>query len=125
MFLMIAIVLLASSPSYAAVAAAANASIDFTNGVGLTLYGDDATAGNDVSIGRTSTNVGVAWQTNVNGYALMTQHKSGTKAYGSSYDSTAIYQTAGAVDPGTPAYNGGALTATDTKDFTGSDWNEM
>ncbi|MEZ4484965.1 MAG: hypothetical protein R2864_10355 [Syntrophotaleaceae bacterium] len=44
--------------------------------------------------------------TDLNGYALMTQHKSGTKAYGTSYDSTAIFQTVATdTDPGTPAYS--------------------
>ncbi|MCP3177401.1 hypothetical protein MJO47_09845 [Desulfuromonas sp. KJ2020] len=94
---------------------------------GATLYGDeaDASATTRTSIGRTSTGVAIAWYCDAggNGYAIATQHKSGTKAYGTSYDSTAIFQTPGSVDPGNPAWTGGALSATDTTDFTS--WNQM
>ncbi|BCA80214.1 hypothetical protein [Desulfuromonas sp. AOP6] len=95
---------------------------------GGTLYGDEAaaaTAATRTSIGKTSTGVAIAWYCDAggNGYAIATQHKSGTKAYGTSYDSTAIFQTPGSVDPGNPAWTGGALSATDTTDFTS--WNQM
>lgn len=79
-------------------------------------------------IGKCSTGVAIAWylDSTGGGYALMTQHKSGTKAYGTSYDSTAIYISVTDVTPGNFAYNSGALSATDTTDFTStSNWKKM
>lgn len=93
-----------------------------TNSAGTVV----AASADSALISKASTGVDVAWQTDANGYALMTQHKSGTKAYGSSYDSTAIYQTTAAdVTPGAPAYNNGALSATDTGDFSNTSWKAM
>jgi hypothetical protein len=90
----------------------ASVSIDLSgkDTTGLTLFAspDDATVTNATSIGKTSTGVGVAAVSNVNGYALITQHMNGTKAYGSAFDSTAIYQTIQDLVPG---------TAVDTTDF--------
>jgi len=86
-----------------------------------------ATATEDTTlIARSSTGVGVGWNTDVNGYSIMTQHKSGTKAYGSSFDSTVVYQTTSDnVDPGTVIYADGVLSATDTTDFSGTDWKAL
>jgi hypothetical protein len=114
------LVLTASSCFAAAATSAATSNIDFeTTGTGKTMRGDRTTAtATTAQIGKCSTGVAVAWSTSTAGYALMTQHKSGTKAYGSSYDSTAIYQWKANAAPGTAAYNSGALTATDTTDFT-------
>ena len=71
-------------------------------------------AATDTLIGKTSTGVGVGIRTLVTGYALTTQHVNGTKAYGSSYDSTSIYfldvDTVGTPKLGTP-------TQVDTTDF--------
>lgn len=119
---LLAALLLVASTCFAA--AEESGIIDFDS-TGLELFGDDDTAGNDVRIGKTSTGVSIAWQTSETAYALMTQHKNGTKAYGSSYDSTAIYQTAGSVKPGTAAYNGGELTQSDTTDFEADEWSAM
>lgn len=115
-----AVLLLAASSCFAAATTSnASSSINFTDGVGLTLHGDRGTASaSTAQIGKCSTGVSIAWKTSAAGYALMTQHKSGTKAYGSSYDSTAIYQWKANAAPGDAAYNSGALTATDTTDFT-------
>jgi len=124
------VLVFAATNSFAAIASGATGSLSFaTAGTGLEVHaaatGTAATASTAL-IGKTSTGVSVAWSTNTAGYALMTQHKSGTKAYGSSYDSTALYQTIVDATPGTPAYNSGALTATDTTDFaSASAWKAM
>lgn len=121
-----AVLVLSATFSFAAGGTSATGDIDFS-ATGQDLTGDPATATADTAlIGRCSTGVDVGWSTDVNGYALMTQHKSGTKAYGTSYDSTALFQTVATdTDPGTAAYNSGALTATDTTDFAGTDWKAM
>jgi hypothetical protein len=113
-----ALLALSASASFAGGTSGATGTIDFAN-TGQSLTGDAATATADTAlIGKCSTGVDMAWNTSANGYALMTQHKSGTKAYGTSYDSTAVYQSVATdTEPGTPAYNSGALTATDTTDF--------
>lgn len=118
--IMSAILVLTASSSFAAATTSnAASSINFTDGIGLSLHADKTTATKDTAlIGKNSTGVSTAWKTTTSGYALMTQHKSGTKAYGSSYDSTAIYQWKADGTPGTAVYNSGALTATDTADFT-------
>jgi len=120
------ILVLAATTSFAAGGSGATGGIDFS-ATGQSVTGDATTATADTAlIGKCSTGVDVAWSTDVNGYALMTQHKSGTKAYGTSYDSTALYQTVATdVDPGVAAYNSGDLTATDTTDFVTADWKAM
>ncbi len=45
----------------------------------------------NAKIGKLSTKVGLGWTTNANGYSIYTQHQQGTKAFGTSYDSTSIY----------------------------------
>ena len=85
---------------------------------GLTLFGakPGETASNaSPLIAKTSTGVGlgILVETDGTGYAHVTQHKQGSKAYGTSFDSTAIYTidvTVGTVKLGVP-------TATDTTDF--------
>jgi len=76
---------------------AATGSITFTTG-GKGLYGGKSgvtlqkgIAGTTL-IGTTSTNVGIGWNTSTGGYAINTQHLNGTKAFGTSFDSTAMYQ---------------------------------
>ena len=120
-----AILVLAASSSFAGGASGATGDIDFAT-TGKELTADPTTATADTAlIGKCSTGVDVAWNTSLTGYALMTQHQQGTKAYGSSYDSTALYQTLStSIDPGTPAYNSGALTAVDTTDFV-TGWKSM
>ena len=82
------------------------------------------TASKDTAlIGKCSTGVGVGWKTNVNGYALVTQHKNGTKAYGTSYDSTSIYTTVSDGTPGTVIL--GVPTTTLSTDFIGTNWKAM
>ncbi len=55
---------------------------------GEILFGD---AGN-IDIARASKGVKFGWSTGTLGYAIQTYHNSGTKLYGSAYDSTALYQ---------------------------------
>lgn len=73
---------------------------------GLTLYGaksGTATASSSL-IGKTSTGIGLGMVLDTTagaGYALKTQHKNGTKVFGSTFDSTSIYSKdvqAGTVD---------------------------
>ena len=42
------------------------------------------------TIGKLSTGVHLSWNTAAAGYAVITAHKSGVKAFGSAHDSTAI-----------------------------------
>lgn len=89
---------------------------------GLSVWGaktgDTAASGTNL-IGKTSTGVGVGMFSASTGYSTITQHKSGTKAFGSSMDSTAIYSI--------PVTAGTATTGPTTADsalFTGS-WTTM
>jgi hypothetical protein len=94
---------------------------------GATLYAgkagtDPSTAGADQkTIGKTSTGVAVGAKTATSGYCMLTQHKSGNKEYGSSYDSTAIYMI-DAVQ-GTPKLAN--PTATNSTDLVGTGWSTM
>ena len=73
---------------------------------GKTLYGvkSGTASSTSPSIGKTSTGVGLGMKVDATagaGYALETQHKNGTKAYGSAFDSTSVYSkdvTAGQAD---------------------------
>jgi hypothetical protein len=83
---------------------------------GLSVYGDKTTATTSTAlIGKTSTGVSVGMKTSSAGYSVVTQHKSGTKAFGSSYDSTSIYSDSATVgtakltvptDTGTTSFSG-------------------
>jgi hypothetical protein len=88
---------------------------------GKTLHGADAaTADADSpSIGKLSSGVALSMTTNANGYALATQHKNGSKAYASSYDSTSIYSK-DATTVGTKILE---ITKTDSSEFAA--WNRM
>jgi hypothetical protein len=80
-----------------------------------------ATSPANLDIANMSTNVVIGAQYSGTGYAIDTYHTSGTKAYGTAYDSTAIYWMELGV--------GGTLTAPSSSDsaeaFPSSDWNEM
>jgi hypothetical protein len=86
-----AFVVLYSAAAYAGVSSsAAQSSVDWT---GSAVYGSGGTASSTTPlIGKTSTGVGIAWKSDPNGYAIVTQHKSGTKAFGTAADATSIYQ---------------------------------
>jgi len=101
---------------------------DFTN-TGLTLYASDGTpvatsaAGTAglTAIGKTSSGVTLICFTSANGYSVGTQHKNGTKAFGSSFDSTSLYSldvTAGQIN--TTEF---ALTTIQSSEF--DNWDEM
>lgn len=87
---------------------------------GLSLYGDSATAGPTTAlIGKTSTGVGLSMASGVGGYALVTQHMNGSKAFASSYDSTSIFS----VDVTTIGTKMLDVTASDTSEF--STWKPL
>lgn len=73
----------------AAFSADVGASIDFDK-AGLQVRGVNAD-GDKQNIGKLSNGVSLAAYTSDVGYVLVTQHKSGVKAYGTSFDSTAIF----------------------------------
>ena len=77
-------------------------------------------------IGKTSTGVGLGMLTGTVGYSLITQHKSGNRGFGTTYDSTAIfYKDRTAAEIGTPVL-AVAPTKSDATLFTGdSTWTSM
>jgi hypothetical protein len=89
---------------------------------GKTLRGAASGVGDtSPAIGKLSTKVGIAWQADEDGYAIITQHQSGVKAYGTSHDSTAIYVT-----DVTKGSEQTAPSTADSTDFvTGTDWKTM
>ena len=131
------VVIVAFSLLVASQASAANSvtmSLASTGVQGGTLWGSKTTAGatgqipsvGTFLIGKTSTGVGLAMLTGAVGYSIITQHKSGNRGFGASYDSTAIYyydRTAAQI--GTP-YLTGAPAASDSTLFTGdTNWTSM
>ena len=80
-----------------------------------------ATSPAALDISNLSTNVVIGATYSATGYAIDTYHTSGTKAYGTAYDSTAIYW----LELGT----GGTLTAPSSSDsdeaFPAATWKEM
>ena len=70
---------------------------------GLSLYGaiTGTAAKTDTLLGKMSNGVYPGWNTNTLGYAVTTQHISGSKSYGTAHDSTAIYRNDSA--PQTPS----------------------
>lgn len=102
----------------ASVSFAAGTQISFTT-AGQKVVGTGGPA-TDASIGKLSTKVGLGWNTGANGYAINTQHQQGTKAYGTSHDSTSIY-VLDATDIGTAV---AAPGASDSSAFD-TDWVTM
>jgi hypothetical protein len=123
-----AILAFAASNSFAGGASGTTGTIDFAT-TGQEVHADltGGTASADTTlIGKCSSGVDVAWFVSDLGYSLMTQNKQGTRAYGTSYDSTQMYQTVAAdANPGTPVYGGGSLTAIDTTDFDNAEWKAL
>jgi hypothetical protein len=103
--------------------------IDWAN-AGFALHGDKTTASATTAlIGKTSTGVALGYFGDAvgTGYALVTQHKLGTKIFGTSYDSTSMYSA-----PITPANigvaGGGVIlapTAITSADFVTGTWTSM
>lgn len=103
--------------------AATSITMDLTDNstTGKTVYADDTTASASTEvIGKTSTGVGVGLLTNSNGYSMVTQHIKGSKAFGTSYDSTSIFSETVTTE-GSPLKD--VPSDTTTADFTS--WEEM
>ena len=95
--LFVAFSLLVAGQAFADGATSATLSLSST---GLSAFGGADGSHCTTLIGKTSTGVGFGWNVGAQGYALSTQHKSGTRAFGTSFDSTSIYYkdtTAGAL----------------------------
>ena len=93
---------------------------------GLTVYASKTSAtavATDPLVAKTSTGVAVGMKTSADGYAAVTQHKSGSKGFGSSHDSTSIYSIPVTVTSGANVAITGP-TAIGTALFTGS-WTAM
>lgn len=124
MLMIIALSMLAASTAFAT--AGTSQTMDSTltgsNKLGKSLYGDKTAAtASTALIGKTSTGVGVGILTSSTGYAVVTQHQNGTKAFGTSYDSTSMFSieaTKGTAKLTVP-------TATSSADFTGAGWSSM
>ncbi len=75
--------------------AAALSTDTITSATGLQVYGGvdaaDAAGTTSVLLGKMSKGVNFRCNYSTTGYAAATKHSNGTKAYGSAYDSTAIY----------------------------------
>jgi hypothetical protein len=114
-----------------AITSGTSAAINFTTpATGLSVYGaaalpvvnsPNAPAAGTVLIGKNSTGCGTGWNTSTTAYAIETQHIQGSKAFGTSYDSTAIYQID--VSKGTPVDTAGPTTS-DSGAFA-TNWTTM
>ena len=103
--------------------AAAGSALVITD-TGLELHASDTAGGSSATsplIGKTSTGVGIGWVTSTTGYALSTQHKNGSKAFATSFDSTSLFST-DVTTIGTSMVTT-AWTNTDTTDF--KTWKEL
>lgn len=99
-----------------------NVSMDFAN-AGKTLYGE--TTGGTASatttlIGKTSTGVALGAKSGAAGYAMITQHKSGNRAFATSFDSTSVFYE-DVTNVGTAVL--AVPTQTDSTDF--GSWTSM
>ncbi len=115
------IVLTACSILFASSAfAAASSAVNYAD-AGKTLRGAaSGVSAASHAIGKLSTKVGIAWQATADGYAIITQHQSGTKAYGTSFDSTAIY-----VNDVAKGSTTAAPSAATSADFVTGTWKTM
>lgn len=86
--LLIALALMVASPAFAKTVKTSAATSGTSTAGAETLA---ATTPAQLDIGRASKGVFYGWQTSGTGYAINTYHKSGTKFYGTAYDSTAIF----------------------------------
>ncbi|MEI6702160.1 MAG: hypothetical protein WCL71_01330 [Deltaproteobacteria bacterium] len=122
--MLIALSLFVSSTVFAAAGTSQTMDTDLTAStkLGKSLYGDKtAAAATTALIGKTSTGVGVGVLTSAAGYAIVVQHLNGTKAFGTSFDSTSMFSieaTKGAAKLAVP-------TAVTTADFTATGWSAM
>jgi len=119
LIIMIAFLLCAANSAFAASGTVASAGMDLTQ-TGLSAYGGAASPATTL-IGKTSTGVALGWITSANGYALVTQHKSGSRGFGTSWDSTSIYYL-NATAAGVLVLSG-APTASNSSQF--ASWQSM
>ena len=124
-FIVTAMLLVAASSAFASDSITINLA---TAGMqGLTLYGaKSAAVASSPLIGKSSTGVGVGIKVDIlgTGYALLTQHKNGTKEFGSSYDSTSVFSApVPTTSIGTPVL--AVPTAFTSVDFTSGTWTSM
>ena len=93
---------------------------------GATLYGAKTGTAATTSplIGKTSSGVGLGAFVNAQGtgYAIITQHKNGTKEFGSSFDSTSIFSTPVTIVGTAELAQPSGIT---TADFTALNWTSM
>ena len=115
--LFLAFSLLVASQAFADGTTSSNLSLSST---GLSAYGGADATHCTTLIGKTSTGVGLGWNVGPQGYALSTQHKSGTRAFGTSYDSTSIYYQE---TPAGTLVSTGTVGHSDSSAFTG--WVSM
>lgn len=119
LFALVLLLAIFSTSAYADISSGATGTLTFDT-VGAELHADDTTATADSAfIGKCSNGVSVGWNTSVGGYSLVTQHQSGSKAYGTSSVTTSIW--AEDATPGTVL--DGSLSTTGTDDF--SAWSEL
>jgi hypothetical protein len=119
--------LFVASAAFAADPGNQNAAVFSAAKTGHSLYGSAGTpsvpagvpAAGTILIGKNSTGCSTGWDTGTGGYAINTQHQNGSKAFGTSFDSTAIYQID--VTKGTPVDQ---PSQTDSGAF-GAGWTTM
>ncbi len=80
-----------------------------------------ATAPAELLIGKASKGVLFGWRTAATGYSISTYHTSGTKSYGTSYDSTALYFS----DIGENQAGTFAAPSSSVAEEAFAGWNEM
>ncbi|GFO57955.1 hypothetical protein GMST_02800 [Geomonas silvestris] len=109
--LLTAVMMMAAASAFAA-GGAATGTIDFAN-AGLTVV----SSGDAKNIGKLSASVGLGYTGGATGYGIVTQHQKGTKAFATTFDSTAIFSK----DVTTGA--GASISASDSSAFGG--WTAM
>ena len=110
------LVLLAATTSFAA----SSAAIVWADAGKSVVAGKTDASTEAKPIGKLSTGVSLAFKTDTTGYAIITQHKNGVKAFGTSNDSTAIYQ-----ETVTKAATTGAPGTANSADFVTGSWTTM
>lgn len=89
--IIVSLFILACSATSAFAVSSAASSASVLVETGWSVFGDKAAATDKTAkIGRLSSGVGLAFNTATANYALITQHKSGVRKYGSASDSTLI-----------------------------------
>jgi hypothetical protein len=115
------LVVLGATSSFAAATSAIVFTVSATGGPGRSVIAGKTAATTDLKpIGKLSTGVSLAFNTLTTGYALITQHQNGVKAFGTAHDSTAItYETV------TKGALTGAPSAAGSAGVSGTGWTIM